>query len=152
MLVLGLSRGGGDKAYISGDDLLREACGRREQLMDGLHSHHFEVRGDEEACVDVCKIVPEHSWVKVGCSGERFWCKVDAVDKSGAISVTVDNQLIGDHGFNHGSRLAVHSAHVLDILNVADMEEYQRLASTFGNETDGALAWWTQRVCERGER
>jgi len=118
--------------------------------MDGHDTLHFEVRCGGEADVDLAKLVPEHSWVKVGRSGERFWCKVQAVDASaGVLSVTVDNELKGDHGFDLGSRLTVHSTHVLDMATDADLQECQRLACMLGTETDGALAWWMQRGCER---
>ena len=122
--------------------------------MDSRHdSEHFEVRGGGEVCVDLAKLVPGHSWVKVGRCGERFWCKVHAVDASaGVLSVTVDNELVGDHGFGLGSRLEVRRAQVLDIATAADMQECQRLACMLGTETDGALAWRMQRACERGER
>ena len=119
--------------------------------MDSRHdSQHFEVRCGGEADVDLAKLVPEHSWVKVGRSGERFWCKVHAVDASaGVLSVAVDNVLVGDHGLGLGSRLAVRSAHVLDMATEADMQECRRLACMLGTETEGALAWWMQRVYER---
>ena len=121
--------------------------------MDGHDTLHFEVRCGGEADVDLAKLVPEHSWVKVGRSGERFWCVVNAVDTSaGVLSVTVDNRLIGDHGFDLGSRLEVHSSNVLDMATVADMKDYQRLVSTLGSKADGALAWWAQRVCKHCER
>ena len=120
--------------------------------MDRRDSQHFEMRGGE-ACVELSKLVPEHSWVKVGMRGERFWCKVQAIDaSSGLLSVTVDNELVGDHGFGLGSRLEVRRAQVLDIATAADMQECQRLACMLGTETDGALAWRMQRACERGER
>ena len=121
--------------------------------MDRHNSQHFEVRGGGEAHADLSKLVPEHSWVKVGRSGERFWCKVHAVDAgAGVLSVAVDNELVGNNGFCIGSRLEVRRAHVLDIATAADMQECQRLACMLGTETDGALAWRMQRACERGER
>ena len=113
-------------------------------------SQHFEMRGGGETHVDLAKLVPGHSWVKVGRSGERFWCKVHAVDAgAGVLSVTVDNELVGEHGFGLGSRLEVRRAHVLDIATVADMQECRRLACMLGTETEGALAWWMQRVYSR---
>jgi len=70
----------------------------------------FTVPSDEE----LASIAPS-SIVKVAHGDERFWVRVLSVADNGTITAKVSNNLIGDHGFNHGDTITFHKENVYQL-------------------------------------
>ena len=78
------------------------------------------------------KLVPGN-WVKIERSNERFWCEVLRVDRSSGVGgaarleVRVDNDLVSPSAMLHyGDTLCVSANEVIEILTVADRNEFVR--------------------------
>ena len=79
------------------------------QEMAQLHPETFEAPSTEEL-----NQIKEGAIVKI-CNGEeRFWANVTKVDEE-KVSASVDNDLLGDYGYNLGDVIEFEKRHIYSI-------------------------------------
>ena len=85
--------------------------------------------------------------IKVGCSGERFWCIVRQIAGDGQILASVDNQLIR-LPWRCGDLLDLKSHNILETLENLESVHLSSSMNTFESISDAVIAWHSERLAD----
>ena len=84
------------------------------------------------------------SFVKVGASGERFWCHVVRCIGN-RLEAKVANYLLHTPSIRYGDLLDLHERHVLESVSPLEGRAFREMVSELG-EDEAALRWRQSRI------